>query len=82
MDIDRAIRRGAALRIAAIALAIAVVLSGCTAETVVQNSSVTVASGQAFFSLNDKTSYGAADANSAILQAVSSSFNHYDSEPK
>ena len=58
------------------------VLSGCTAETVVQNSSVTVASGQAFFSLNDKTSYGAADANSAILQAVSSSFNRYDSEPK
>lgn len=57
-------------------------LGGCTTATVVENSSVTVATTQAFFSLNDKTSYGAAEANSAILQAVNSSFNRYDAEPK
>lgn len=57
-------------------------LAGCTTATVVENSSVTVATSQAFFSLNDKTSYGAADANSAILQAVNSSFNRYDAVPK
>ncbi|HEY9499716.1 MAG TPA: ABC transporter family substrate-binding protein [Terrimesophilobacter sp.] len=57
-------------------------MSGCTAPTVIQDSTVTVAASQEFFSLNDKTSYGASPANSAIVQAVNSSFNRYDSAPK
>ncbi len=62
-------------------LAVLTMLAGCSSATVVEDSSVTVATGQAFFSLNDKTSYGAADANSAIVQALSSSFNRYDAVP-
>ena len=56
-------------------------LSGCTTPTVIEDSSVTVATSQTFFSLNDKTSYGASPANSAIVQAVNSSFNRYDEVP-
>nr|WP_232842375.1 ABC transporter substrate-binding protein [Terrimesophilobacter mesophilus] len=33
---------------------------------------------QPFFSLNDRTSFGNSPANSAVLQAVDSSFNRYD----
>lgn len=43
---------------------------------------MTIAASQEFFSLNDKTSYGASPANSAIVQAVNSSFNRYDAVPK
>ena len=43
---------------------------------------MTIAASQEFFSLNDKTSYGASPANSSIVQAVNSSFNRYDSVPK
>lgn len=64
-----------------LALTAALLLSGCTAPTVVQDSSVTIAVSQEFFSLNDKTSYGASPANSAIVQAVNSSFNRYDAVP-
>lgn len=58
-------------------------LSGCTPPpTVIEDSSVTIAASQTFFSLNDKTSYGASPANSSIVQAVNSSFNRYDEVPK
>jgi peptide/nickel transport system substrate-binding protein len=60
-------------------LLLVVVLAGCTeAPTVVRNSSVTVATSQAFFSYNDKTSYGDSAANTAIVEATNSSFNHYE----
>lgn len=54
-------------------------LVGCTPPpTVIEDSSVTVAVSEAFFSLNDKTSYGASPANSQVLQATSSRFAAYD----
>jgi peptide/nickel transport system substrate-binding protein len=55
-------------------------LAGCTADTVIENSSVTVATSRTFFSLNDKTAYGASPANSQVLQAVNASFNRYDAD--
>ena len=63
-------------------LSLTALIAGCTAPTVIEDSSVTVATGQSFFSLNDKTSYGASKANSAIVQAVNSSFNRYNEVPK
>jgi peptide/nickel transport system substrate-binding protein len=39
---------------------------------------VSVAVGQAFFSLNDRTGYGDSAANTQILEAIRSEFNHYD----
>ena len=62
-------------------LSLTALVSGCTAPSVIENSSVTVATTQSFFSLNDKTSYGASKANSAIVQAVNSSFNRYNEVP-
>ncbi|MEO7348423.1 MAG: ABC transporter family substrate-binding protein [Terrimesophilobacter sp.] len=59
---------------------VAIVVTGCTAPTVVEGSTVTVATGAALFSLNDRTSYGNSVANSGVLQALNSSFNRYDSE--
>lgn len=53
-------------------------LAGCSAPTVVEGSSVTVVTNAAFFSLNDRTSYGNSPANSSVLEAVNSSFNRYD----
>lgn len=41
---------------------------------------MTVAVSQAFFSLNDKTSYGNSAANSQVLQATSSRFVAYDAD--
>lgn len=55
-------------------------LTGCSTPTVIEDSSVTVAVSQAFFSLNDKTSYGNSPANSQVLQATSSRFVDYDEE--
>ena len=57
---------------------VASTLSGCTSPTVVEGSTVTVATSAALFSLNDRTSYGNSPANSAVLQAVNSSFSRYD----
>lgn len=54
------------------------VLAGCASPTVVEGSTVTVATSAALFSLNDRTSYGNSAANSAVLQAVNSSFVRYD----
>jgi peptide/nickel transport system substrate-binding protein len=55
-------------------------LAGCTTPTVLEGSTVTVAVGAAFFSMNDRTSYGSSPANSSVLQAINSSFNRYDDE--
>lgn len=60
------------------ALAGVLALAGCSAPTVIEDSSVTVAVSQALFSLNDKTSYGNSPANSQVLQATSSRFSAYD----
>ena len=75
-------RPGTARRFRAFPLAVAslLVLAGCTAPTVIENSSVTVAVDQAFFSLNDRTSYGNSVANSQVLQATSSRFSAYDAK--
>lgn len=59
-------------------LACALALAGCTSPTLIEGSTVTVALSSPFFSLNDRTSFGDSPANSAVLQAVSSSFNRYD----
>ncbi|GAA3740422.1 ABC transporter family substrate-binding protein [Leifsonia bigeumensis] len=65
-----------------VALAAALVgllaLAGCSTPTVIEDSSVTVAMSRAFFSLNDRTSYGNSPANSQVLQATSSRFAAYD----
>ena len=67
----------------AAALAMVLALSGCSAPpTIARNSAVTVATSQAFFSYNDRTSYGHSAANSAIVQATNSSFNYYDTVPR
>ncbi len=63
-----------------LALAGLLVLGGCTGPTVIEDSSVTVAVSQAFFSLNDRTSYGNSPANSQVLQATSSRFTAYDAQ--
>ncbi len=60
---------------------VALVLSGCT-SSVVHGTTVTVAASQAFYSYNPKTSYGNAAANSDIVYATNSQFNHYDNTPK
>jgi len=65
-----------------LASAVAIALVGCTAPTLIEDSSVTVVTSQAFYSLNNKTSYGASPANSAIIQAANSSFNRYDDSPR
>lgn len=54
------------------------VLVGCTSPTVLEGTSVTVATSSALFSLNDRTSYGSSPANRGVLQATNSSFHRYD----
>lgn len=63
-----------------LAVASLLLLAGCTAPTVIENSSVTVAVDQVFFSLNDRTSYGNSPANSQVLRATSSRFSAYDAK--
>ncbi len=65
--------RGVSLGIVAV-----LAMSGCTAPTVLEGSTVTVATSTALFSLNDRTSYGDSPANGGVLQATNSSFNRYD----
>ena len=61
----------------------ALVLSGCTAQpSVIEDSAVTVATQQAFFSYNDQTSYGRSAANGAIVEATSSVFSSYDANAR
>lgn len=61
-----------------LAFASLIILAGCTTPTVIEDSSVTVAVDQAFFSLNDRTSYGNSPANTQVLRATSSRFSAYD----
>lgn len=57
-------------------------LGGCAEQSlVVDGSTVTVASEQAFTSANDKTTYGNTPANTAIVAATSAGFNYYDDGP-
>lgn len=66
------------VRVLAASVVAVLALAGCTAPTVLKGSSVAVATSAAFFSMNDRTSFGDSPANSAVLQAVNSSFNRYD----
>lgn len=68
---------------ACVALATAVFgLTACTSSSlVVAGSAVTVASTQAFTSLNDQTSVGNTPANVSITAAVNSGFTYYDDTP-
>ena len=61
-----------------LAMAGLLALGGCTTATVIEDSSVTVAVDQAFFSLNDRTSYGNTAGNAQVLSATSSRFSAYD----
>lgn len=65
-------------RAACVAVIVALTVAGCTSPTVVEGTTVTVATTTAMFSLNDQTSYGNSPANSGVLQATNSSFNRYD----
>lgn len=67
-------------RAGALGLIVGLILSGCTAVPLVEDSTITVAVSQAFFSLNDRTSYGDSPANTGVLQATSSRFSAYDAE--
>ena len=60
----------------------AVGLTGCAPTSlVVEGSTVTVASAQAFTSFNDQTTYGNTPANASITAAASSGFTYYDDTP-
>jgi len=61
---------------------LALTLSGCSAPVLVEGTSITVAASQSFYSYNPKTSYGNSTANSSIVAATNSQFNHYDDVPK
>ncbi|MCU1420803.1 MAG: transporter family substrate-binding protein, partial [Microbacteriaceae bacterium] len=67
---------------AAAALALAATLAGCTGPTLVEGSTVSVAVPAAVTSLNPKTSYGNAAANSAVAAATSAQFAAYDATPQ
>jgi peptide/nickel transport system substrate-binding protein len=67
---------------AAAALALAGTLAGCTGPTLVEGSTVSVAVPAAVTSLNPKTSYGNAAANSAVAAATSAQFAAYDDTPQ
>ena len=61
-------------------IALALLLTGCGPQRhVVSGSDVTIASAQAFTSLNPVTSYGNTVANRSIDFATNSRFNYYDS---
>ena len=55
-------------------------LSGCTGQSVLEDSRVTVATSGSFFSLNDHSGYGNTPANRAIAQTVNSSFAYYNDQ--
>ncbi len=64
---------------AVLAAMASVALSACTAETgIVENSSLTVAWNQPFYSFNSNTTNGNATANANILYMTQQWFNYYD----
>jgi peptide/nickel transport system substrate-binding protein len=66
---------------AALAAVASVALSACTAETgIVENSSLTVAWNQPFYSFNANTTNGNATANANILYMTQQWFNYYDDQ--
>lgn len=75
-------------RIAAVAATVAggaLVLAGCSApqqSEVVEDSTVTVAWNQPFYSYNGNTSFGNATANNNIIYATNSWFNYYNDVPE
>jgi peptide/nickel transport system substrate-binding protein len=75
-------------RIAAIGAVVAggaLVLAGCSApqqSEVVEDSTVTVAWNQPFYSYNGNTSFGNATANNNIIYATNSWFNYYNDVPE
>lgn len=62
-------------------LIVTIALAGC-GSTVVTGTTIRIASSQAFYSANPKTSYGNSAANSAVVSATNSQFNYYDNTPK
>jgi peptide/nickel transport system substrate-binding protein len=62
----------------------ALVLAGCSTpqSEVVEDSTVTVAWNQPFYSYNGNTSYGNATANANIIYATNSWFNYYNNVPE
>ena len=64
-----------------VALAAAGLVGCAPTSLVVEGSSVTVASAQAFTSLNDQTTFGNTAANASIAGAVLSGFTYYDDSP-
>lgn len=75
-------------RIAALGAAVAggaLVLAGCSApqqSEVVEDSTVTVAWNQPFYSYNGNTSFGNATANNNIIYSTNSWFNYYNDVPE
>ena len=66
---------------AVLAAVASVALSACTAETgIVENSSLTVAWNQPFYSFNSNTTNGNATANAVILYMTQQWFNYYDDQ--
>ncbi len=66
---------------ATLAAVASVALSACTAETgIVENSSLTVAWNQPFYSFNANTTNGNATANANILYMTQQWFNYYDDQ--
>jgi ABC-type dipeptide transport system, periplasmic component len=62
----------------------ALVLAGCATpqSEVVEDSTVTVAWNQAFYSYNGNTSFGNATANNNIIYSTNSWFNYYNNVPE
>ncbi len=73
--------RGRALALG-VFVAIALVLSGCSAPVLIKGTEVSVALPDAFTSYNPKTSYGNAATNGAVSAATNSQFAAYDNTPK
>jgi len=64
-----------------VALIVSFALAGCS-STVVSGTTIRIASSQAFYSANPKTSYGNSAANNTVASATNSQFNYYDNTPR
>lgn len=64
----------------AVTAALAIVLSGCSASrsTIIEGSTVAVATDQPFYSYNGDSVFGAATTNFDVIYATNSQFNFYD----
>ncbi|TBN57347.1 ABC transporter family substrate-binding protein [Glaciihabitans arcticus] len=72
-------RNGSSAAAISLVVALALLLTGCGPQRhVVTGSDVTIASNQAFTSLNPVTSYGNTIANRSIDHVTNSRFNYYD----